>query len=227
MKIRIAKIFESISGEVGGFSQGSPCTFVRLAGCSLGCPFCDTKQWQDRESGIERTIEDVVQEIFAFPWKQVLITGGEPMEQAEAVQTLVNMIKGNSIGYKIQVETNGTIPLDEIYLVDYWVVDRKGEDSMGDVPYVFNPMILGRNVWFKCLVGGLDDLDSALSFAEIVLNSPNEHRRPRVAISPVRRPTGLPDGLVDTFDEMIIREILASRLPILFNVQLHKVLGVR
>ena len=223
MKIRIAEIFESISGEVGGFPQGSPTTFVRLAGCSLGCPFCDTRQWQDPESGTERTIESVVFDIFAFPWKQVLITGGEPMEQKKVVQDLVNKIKGNSIGYKIQVETNGTIPLSDMYLVDHWVVDNKGLDAMGGVPYQFDPQIIGGNMWIKCLVGSQADLDSAIGFAA-GLQGLAERVRPKVAISVL---AGKPWSSKRTNIQETVRAILASKIPILLNIQIHKVFGVR
>lgn len=223
MKIRIAEVFESVSGEVGGFPQGSPTTFVRLAGCSLGCPFCDTRQWQDPESGTERTIEDMVQEIFSFPWKQVLITGGEPMEQREAVQDLVNKIKGNSIGYKIQVETNGTIPLYDTYLVDYWVIDNKGLDAMAGVPYQFDPQVVGGNVWFKYLVGSLADLDSAVFFAA-GFQGLAERIRPKVAISIL---AGKPWSSKRTNIQEAVQAILASKIPILLNYQLHKITGVR
>lgn len=223
MKIRIAEIFESVSGEVGGFPQGSPTTFVRLAGCSLGCPFCDTRQWQDQESGTERTIEDVMKEIFSFPWKQVLITGGEPMEQKEAVQALVDKIKRNSIGYRIQVETNGTIPLSDMYLVDYWVVDNKGMDAMAGVTYQFDPHMIGGNMWIKCLVGSLADLDSAIGFAA-GLQGLAERVRPKVAISVI---SGKPWSSKRTNIQEAVKAILTSKIPILLNTQIHKVFGVR
>lgn len=216
MKIRIAEVFESISGEVGGFPQGSPCTFVRLAGCSLRCPFCDTPQYQDPESGKDWLVDDIAAEIMAFSWKQILITGGEPMEQPEAVQALVNKIKGSGNEYKIQVETNGSIPLDRIALVDYWVVDHKGKDAMRGVPYQWNPNILQRNMWIKCLVGSPDDLDSAIEMASTL--GLGEWNRPKFAISPLAGQGG---------SHEVVSAILRSGLPILLNVQIHKQIGVR
>ncbi len=53
---RINEIFWSAQGE--GLRSGVPSVFVRLAGCTLGCPYCDTRRAWER--GRERTVEDVV-----------------------------------------------------------------------------------------------------------------------------------------------------------------------
>lgn len=224
MKIRIAEIFESISGEVGDIPQGSPTTFVRLAGCSLGCPFCDTKTWQDPNSGFKEEVEIVANMIKIFPWKNILITGGEPLEQKEAVTELTRILYEKKPHYFIQVETNGTIPISTPWKADCWVVDCKGKDAMNGIPYEFNPGFLHSVMWVKYLVGSKSDLDDAIRMARVVLRRKREStsseflHAPRFAISP----------LVGKVSHQEVQEaILKSRLPIVLNVQLHKNIGVR
>jgi len=103
--LKIAEIFPSIQGE--GMRQGEPTIFVRLSGCNLRCPFCDTKSaW---EEGRGTTVERVKDRIKAlrkrFPAEWVCLTGGEPMLQD--LGALVRALKAD--GLKIQVETNGTV----------------------------------------------------------------------------------------------------------------------
>lgn len=179
---------------------------------------CDTPQYQDPKSGKDWWVEDIAAEIMAFSWKQILITGGEPMEQPEAVQALVNKIKGSGNEYKIQVETNGSIPLDRIALVDYWVVDHKGKDAMQGVPYRWNPNILQRNMWIKCLVGSLEDLDHAIGMVSALEFDTSERNLPKFAISPLAGTGG---------NQEVVSAILRSGLPIQLNVQIHKQVGVR
>jgi organic radical activating enzyme len=103
--LKIAEIFPSVQGE--GLRQGEPTIFVRLSGCNLRCPFCDTKYaW---EEGRGMTVERVKDRIKAlrkrFPAEWVCLTGGEPM-----LQDLGALVRGlKADGLKIQVETNGTV----------------------------------------------------------------------------------------------------------------------
>ncbi len=212
MKIRVAEIFESISGEIGMFPQGSPTMFIRLAGCNLMCPFCDTS-WATRpEDGSEMEVEEVVQTVSGFSWNQILITGGEPLVQKKQLLELIYRLKAK--GYKIQVETNGSLRIDDVY-ADCWVVDYKGKDSMKGSPYQFDPGILDDKVWIKYLVGSLSDVDAAIGMARVFLRN---GKKSRFAISPI-------DGKVSYLECMSL--IQASKLPILLNVQIHKKMGVR
>lgn len=104
-KYRVNEIFYSLQGE--GFWTGTPMVFLRLSGCNLACPFCDTLhamgQWMD--SG------DILREIQAAggDCRRVCITGGEPSLQLDAA--LVEILHG--AGYTLHVETNGTRPLPD------------------------------------------------------------------------------------------------------------------
>ena len=70
--MRINEIFYSLQGE--GRFTGVPAVFVRLAGCNLRCPFCDT----DFTSVTETSAADIVREVKRYPARHVVLTGGEP-----------------------------------------------------------------------------------------------------------------------------------------------------
>lgn len=99
--MKVFSIFESISGESGGFPQGSWCSFVRLYGCNLQCNYCDTKQ-QDFDY-LEMNNDLIVRECKN---KKVLITGGEPTLQDDKLMDLIEKLF--IAGHEVQIETNGT-----------------------------------------------------------------------------------------------------------------------
>lgn len=209
--MKVAEIFESISGEIGGFTQGSPCTFIRLAGCNLNCPFCDTAWAISPDRGFDMEVEEIVEQVDEFPWNQILITGGEPLVQKEELQQLINRLK--FYGYEIQIETNGTLEIHDVYLVDYWVIDFKGKDAMRGVPYEFSPGALLNNCWIKYLAGSMEDVEDAITTAKYW----KDKGKCRFAISVL---DGTPKGEV-------VQRILASKIPIVLNLQIHKMIGAR
>lgn len=102
----VHSIFPTIQGE-GPFA-GWPATFIRLAGCNIQCPGCDTEY---TEGSLLLSVLDIVANLNAIPDKgkerrMVVITGGEPFRQniAMLANTLVLM------GIRVQIETNGTLP---------------------------------------------------------------------------------------------------------------------
>jgi len=98
--LKINEIFYSLQGE--GRWAGTPVTFLRVAGCSLGCEFCDTKDaW---ENGKEMTIPEVLAALEEFPLNHLVITGGEPFERWEALNELICELDPELF---LQVETNG------------------------------------------------------------------------------------------------------------------------
>lgn len=122
------EIFASIQGE--GLSAGLPSTFIRLAICNLRCTWCDTAYtWDwDRYDRAEQTmplgIEDALHAITAFPPRNVVITGGEPLIQRRQLEPLVQELKAG--GYRVEVETNGTVSPGELgNLVDQFNVSPK------------------------------------------------------------------------------------------------------
>lgn len=101
--MRINEIFLSLQGE--GFFTGTPAVFVRMAGCNLRCPFCDTSHGSYREM----TEQEVAAAVEGYGVRHVVVTGGEP-----ALQLTTTLIEAlHRAGCFVAIETNGTRPLPE------------------------------------------------------------------------------------------------------------------
>lgn len=125
MEAPIVEIFHSIQGE--GLFVGTPCIFVRLAGCPLSCSFCDT----DKEA--KRTLQDyqIVEEVEHLPNTDIVVlTGGEP--SMYSVNALAYKIK--QAGYSVHVETNGYKPLRTTYVDWVSLSPKKGLIPLQDKP---------------------------------------------------------------------------------------------
>ena len=99
----VNEIFSSLQGE--GFWTGTPMVFVRLAGCNLRCPFCDT----DHRHGEALRADALVREVLtrADGCRRICLTGGEPLLQAD-----VPLLQAfHQAGFAVHLETNGTCPV--------------------------------------------------------------------------------------------------------------------
>jgi len=142
-QLSINEVFETIQGE--GFHTGVPAIFLRLQGCPVGCPWCDTKHTWTLDDAFLTTAEAVVEkpqeseayfdadenavlalfEQLKYTAKHVVITGGEP-----CMYDLIPLTRLlHQHGYSTQIETSGTyeVKCDD----DTWVtvspkVDMKG-----------------------------------------------------------------------------------------------------
>ena len=129
--ISIFEIFNSIEGE--GIRTGAPVTFIRLAGCNLRCSYCDTCYAQEKEQGNLMRLGDVLNLV---KFKNVTITGGEPLLQGAALTSLIGTLKG----HQVNIETNGSIDLkpflpvreetNVIFTMDYKLAGSGVEKSM-------------------------------------------------------------------------------------------------
>lgn len=154
------EIFASVQGE--GASAGVPSTFVRLALCNLRCAWCDTAYTWDweRYDRAEQTLEleagAVVERVSWLPPSNVVVTGGEPLVQRRELAELLPALKAR--GYRIEVETNGTIPPGELSgLVDQWNVSPKlahsGNEGLARVrPEALRLFAAEPGAWLKLVV---------------------------------------------------------------------------
>ena len=133
--INLNEVFgPTIQGE--GIHAGQLVGFVRLANCNLACSWCDTPyswDWSRFDKAVEvtdYTIDDLVQVIKGWKVSRVILTGGEPLMQQDALIKLAQ--KCSTI--KFDIETNGTIaPKPELAkLIDMFCVSPKLSHS-GDV----------------------------------------------------------------------------------------------
>ncbi len=115
----VNEIFYSLQGE--GFHTGTPAVFVRLSGCNLNCPFCDT----DHMEGKEMNEGEIVEEVSRHPASLVVMTGGEPALQL--TESLVDLL--HWLGKIVAVETNGTCILPRN--VD-WITLSPKESFLGE-----------------------------------------------------------------------------------------------
>jgi 7-carboxy-7-deazaguanine synthase len=105
----VHSIFYTIQGE-GPFT-GQPAIFIRLAGCNLQCPGCDTDYTSTRKRMSVAILRAAVDELKNdeqpdAPRPLVVVTGGEPFRQ-NITHICLSLLRG---GYSVQVETNGTLP---------------------------------------------------------------------------------------------------------------------
>jgi 7-carboxy-7-deazaguanine synthase len=126
-ELEVHSIFYTIQGE-GPFC-GTPAVFIRLAGCNLQCPACDTDYTSKRKVMTAEEIMEAVNRAYNHDWAPysglVVITGGEPLRQQTGVEYLSLWLQ-QKLGCYVQVETNGTLPPPGISTLNKDVSERRG-----------------------------------------------------------------------------------------------------
>lgn len=121
-EIQVNEIFFSIQGESS--HAGKPCIFIRLTGCNLRCRYCDTPYaFEEGELMSLSSVHEVIQQ---YPCKTVCLTGGEPLIQ-ENVHPLIHRLSEND--YQVMIETNGSLPLNQLDQRVFRIVDMKCPSS--------------------------------------------------------------------------------------------------
>lgn len=120
----VSEIFRSIQGE--STHMGLSCVFIRLAGCNLTCGWCDTAYAQSGDKAKKFTIDQIVKEVKKYKCSLLEITGGEPLVQDEARPLAVRLLDA---GYKVLLETNGTVCLSKLDSRLIKIVDVKCPSS--------------------------------------------------------------------------------------------------
>jgi 7-carboxy-7-deazaguanine synthase len=202
--MRIAEIFRSLQGE--GRNQGKPCLFIRLAGCNLHCHWCDTPYAQ--AGGSEMNIHAIVEQVSRLNPPYVCITGGEPLLQADNLEPL--LISLHTRGTVIDIETNGTINFARMQPYASICMDVKCPSS----GYQSNLTLL--------------DILRPQDSVKFVVKDQTDCQYAREIITSYRIPGEIFLSPVYGSDyTMIVKFILDNNLPVRFQIQLHKIIGVK
>lgn len=149
----VMETFYSIQGE--GYYQGHAAFFIRLAGCDVGCVWCDVKESWDANRHEQKTVAELLMEIKSTPAKLVIITGGEPL--MHDCSALTQALQGH--GYKTHLETSGAYPLS-----GHWdwicVSPKKFKAPIGEILSEANEL--------KVVVFHRSDFDWAMQHARMV-----------------------------------------------------------
>lgn len=168
------EIFASIQGE--GPTCGVPSVFVRLAGCDLRCHWCDTRytwdwsRYDPRTETVQVEVPEVarrVGELRSGGVRNVVLTGGEPLLQPDALAELAARLR--SEGMRIEVETNGVhAPSARLAAcIDQWNVSPKlassGNGSEREVARALAWFARQTNAYFKIVVVAPADVEEAVA----------------------------------------------------------------
>ena len=204
-RLRINEIFHSLQGEAD--SVGFRTVFVRLTGCPLRCRYCDTEyafhagDWHDLDS--------ILESVRQFDATHVCVTGGEPLAQPNCLVLLERLCDA---GFKVSLETSGAMSIERVDPRVVRVLDVKTPGS-GEVARnrVENFPLLTPRDQVKFVICSREDYDWSRAYLQ-------EHalsERCQVLFSPSY--TEVPPAALADW-------ILADRLPVRFQLQLHKVL---
>jgi 7-carboxy-7-deazaguanine synthase len=99
------EMFYTLQGE--GYHQGKAAYFIRLAGCDVGCVWCDVKESWDASKHPVFSVEEIVSNALAHPARLAIITGGEPL--LYNLDALTTALK--KVGFELNIETSGSSPM--------------------------------------------------------------------------------------------------------------------
>jgi 7-carboxy-7-deazaguanine synthase len=203
--LRITEIFHSIQGE--SRPMGLPTVFVRLTGCPLRCTWCDTAY--AFQGGQRRSVAAIVAEAGQYGTRHVCVTGGEPLAQPGCIDLLCALCDG---GFVVSLETSGALDISAVDPRVTVVLDIKapgsgeaGRNRLENLP------LLKPTDQVKIVIADRADYDWARGFVA----GHGLAERCEVLFSPVW-------GSLDA--RMLAEWILADRLPVRFQLQLHKLL---
>lgn len=204
-RLKLTEIFLSIQGEAD--AVGWPTVFVRLTGCPLRCTYCDTDyafyggEWHEQA--------EVLAKVASYGVKHVCVTGGEPLAQKGCISLLAALCDA---GYSVSLETSGAMDISQVDVRVHRVVDIKTPAS-GEAE---------RNRWQN-----LDLLTSRDQLKFVICDRADyEWSRQQVLDRKLpERAMALFSPSAEQLPAVQLAEwILADRLPVRLQVQLHKIL---
>jgi len=204
-RVRITEIFHSLQGE--SRTVGIPTVFVRLTGCPLRCTYCDTAyafyggQW--------RSFQDILADIAQYGARHVCVTGGEPLAQRSCPGLLTALCDA---GYEVSLETGGAMDVSPVDPRVVKVVDLKTPASGEE----------NRNRWEN-----LEHL-AARDQLKFVICNRADYEWAKGKLQGLTLADKYEVLFSPSYGQQDARElaewILEDRLPVRFQVQLHKVL---
>ncbi|HTW73548.1 MAG TPA: 7-carboxy-7-deazaguanine synthase QueE [Steroidobacteraceae bacterium] len=204
-RLKLTEIFYSLQGEAD--SAGIPTVFVRLTGCPLRCQYCDTSyafhggDWSELPAILER--------VAAYGATHVCVTGGEPLAQPGCLVLLAALADA---GYRVSLETSGALPIEAVDPRVIRVVDVKTPGSGEERRNRYEQLALLRpEEQIKFVLCDRADYE----WGREKLASLQLARRCQVLFSPSHEQ--LPA-------RQLAEWILEDRLPVRFQIQLHKYL---
>lgn len=205
VKLRITEIFASIQGE--STWVGLPTVFVRLTGCPLRCSWCDTAY--AFTGGENRSLDEVLAEVARHGLKHVCVTGGEPLSQKGCLPLLSALCDA---GYAVSLETSGALDIGAADPRVSRIMDLKAPGS-GEVERNLYDNIaqLKADDEVKFVLANADDY----AWAKQQIATHRLAERCTVLLSPVA-------GELDP--AQLAEWIVRDRLPVRFQLQLHKIL---
>ena len=154
IKIKVNEIFTSFQGE--GPYIGTPATFLRLYGCNLNCPWCDTDISTYEILSVDDVAEILITQMDFNNIKLLVITGGEPTLQMEEIKRLIKELPED---IKIQLETNGSI-FEYLPEMEYVVSPKEDKEKVFENYYKY------ENVFFKFVITSQEDIDEVISLKD-------------------------------------------------------------
>jgi 7-carboxy-7-deazaguanine synthase len=205
VELRISEIFYSLQGESN--AVGLPTVFVRLTGCPLRCNYCDTSY--AFSGGVKISLVDILADVKQYNCNYVCVTGGEPLAQPSCLLLLTQLADA---GFNVSIETSGALDVSNVDSRIVKVMDLKTPSSSECEKNRYeNIEFLTTQDQVKFVIADDDDYN----WSKKIMEDYNLSARCQVLFSPVvpqQNPTELAD------------KILADRLPVRFQIQLHKFL---
>ncbi|CUS33724.1 7-carboxy-7-deazaguanine synthase QueE [Candidatus Nitrospira nitrificans] len=201
--MRVTEIFHSVQGE--STFAGLPCVFIRLTGCPLRCTWCDTDY--AFFGGTDRSIDDILDRVRSYGCQLVEVTGGEPLAQPDAGTLLRRLCRE---GFTVLLETSGAVDTAIVDPSVRIILDVKCPGSgMTDRMHWPNVERLRPQDEAKFVMQDRSDYE----WAKTILDRFRLTARCSVLFSPVF-------GALDP--RQLAEWLLADRLPIRLQLQLHK-----
>lgn len=202
-RLKLTEIFHSLQGEAD--AVGWPTVFIRLTGCPLRCTYCDTAY--AFYGGEWWTLESILHSVEGFGARHVCVTGGEPMAQRACIDLLRALCDA---GYLVSLETSGALDLSAVDSRVSRVVDLKTPDSNECARNRYeNLALLTAHDQLKFVLCSRADYE----WAKCIVLERRLHECCTVLFSPSHRQIAPRD---------LAEWILADRLPVRFQLQLHK-----